>query len=73
MTTQQTNGNRRPSRDPDWRRTRDPQPNGFHPFTVQADSVLLACSSCAGLIPNTDRARQVHREHHATVDAGLPR
>jgi hypothetical protein len=51
------------TRDPDWQPT---QPNGtFHAFTVEADAVLLACSTCASLIPNSDRARTRHSHWHA--------
>lgn len=53
----------RPTRDPGYRPT---PPNGeYFPFTVSADAVLLACSTCASLIPNTDRARTRHSRWHA--------
>jgi hypothetical protein len=68
MTTQQTNGRRPPSRpnlDPD---RRPPEVlEGFYP------APLLVCGRCAALLPATERAQQVHRQHHEAVDAGLPR
>jgi hypothetical protein len=70
MTTQQTNGRRRPSRpdrDPDRRPTPDPHV-GFWPLTdVQA---LLVCGRCACPVPATERAQQVHRSWHEQL-AGL--
>jgi hypothetical protein len=68
MTTQQTNGQRRPSRDPDWRPTR---PDDFWP--LPPNQPMVACCRCGCPVPATDRAKRIHREHHATVDAGLPR
>jgi hypothetical protein len=68
MTTQQTNGHRRPSRDPDWRPTR---PNGYWP--LPPDQPMLVCGRCSCPIPATDRAQEVHNRHHEAVDAGLPR
>ncbi len=67
MQRQRSDGRRRPSRDPDYRPTPKPQPrNGeYFPFTVEAGGVLLACSTCASLIPNTDRARTRHSRWHA--------
>ena len=58
---------RRPSRDPAYRGERQlPQRNGdYFPFTVEAGGVLLASSTCASLIPNTDRARTRHKQWHA--------
>ena len=70
----QYDGRRRPSRpnrDPDYQPTPRPRNGEYHPFTVSADAVLLACSTCASLIPNTDRARTRHSRWHAVY--GLDR
>jgi hypothetical protein len=79
MTRQETNGRRPPSRpdlDPDRRPHRQPRGGEFFPFTVAVDAVLLACSTCASLIPNTDRARTRHQRWHeqlAGLEDGRPR
>jgi hypothetical protein len=72
MTTQYTNGRLRPSRpslDPD--RRRSTEPTGFWP--LPPDQPLLICSRCACPVPATEKAERIHRQHHETVDAGLPR
>jgi hypothetical protein len=61
----------RPTRDPSYRPTPVERNGTYHPFTVSADAVLLACSTCASLIPNSDRARTRHSRWHAVY--GLDR
>jgi hypothetical protein len=68
MQRQRSNGQRTPSRDPDWRPTR---PNDFWP--LPEGQPLTVCGRCSAAIPATDRARQGHLRHHAQVDSHDPR
>jgi hypothetical protein len=55
----------RPNLDPGYRGEPQLRNGDYFPFTVQEGGVLLACSTCAALIPNTDRARRRHGQWHA--------
>jgi hypothetical protein len=63
-----TRSNGQPTRvkDPDWRPT--PAATGFWP--LPADHELTTCTSCAAVVPASDRAQQRHRAFHEQV-AGL--
>jgi hypothetical protein len=74
MTDRQNNGPARPSRatlDPDRRPTPEVVLAGF--WLVPPGTPLVACDRCACPVPATAKAQRIHMEHHATVDAGLPR
>jgi hypothetical protein len=70
-TTARSNGRPRPSTlDPDRRRTPDPHP-GF--WELPAGQTLVICGRCSCPIPDTDRAKRKHLEHHGQVDSHDPR